>query len=80
MIYHVPNQKQFGLSNIGLYAGVADLTIIHNGTVYQVEVKEPNKGKQSPNQIKFQKHCQQSNIQYFIVTSLEEFKQLPFLT
>lgn len=74
MIYHVPNQKQMGLGAIGLYPGVADLTVIHNNRVFQFEVKEPGRGRQSENQKKFMQHCIDSGIPYFIVTSLEEFK------
>lgn len=74
MIYHVPNQKQMGLNNIGLYPGVADLTVIHNGRVYQVEIKEPGKGRQSDSQKKFEAHCRQSGIHYEVVTSLDQFQ------
>lgn len=79
MIYHVPNQMQKRLNNVGLYGGCADLTVIHDTRVYQVEVKEPQSGRQSDNQKKFEAHCKQSGIPYFIVTSLEEFKTLPFI-
>jgi hypothetical protein len=44
------------------------------GKMYLVEVKEPVKGKQSPNQEKFEKHCSQSGIPYLIVFSLSEFQ------
>lgn len=78
MIFHVPNQKQIGLNNIGLYPGVSDLVIIHNGNVFMIEVKEPEHGKQSENQKKFESHCIQSLISYAIVFSLEEFKNIIF--
>ena len=75
MIAHVPNQNQHNLIKIGVYPGFADLFVWHFGKLYLVEVKEPEKGKQSPNQIKFEKHCEQSGIPYLVVYSLEEFQK-----
>ncbi len=76
MIAHVPNQNQHHLVSIGVYPGFADLFVWHMGKLYLVEVKEPLKGKQSPNQVKFETHCSQSGIPYFIVFSLEDFKKI----
>lgn len=76
MIFHVPNQNQLALNSIGLYPGVSDLVVIHNRIPYMIEVKEPEKGKQSDNQKRFQSHCIHSGIEYHIVTSLDEFKEL----
>ena len=82
MIAHVPNQNQHHLVSIGVYPGFADLFVWHQvnfmggvGKLYLVEVKEPGKGKQSPNQVKFEKHCKQSGIPYSVVYSLEEFQK-----
>jgi hypothetical protein len=75
MIAHVPNQNQHHLVSIGVYPGFADLFVWHLCKLYLVEIKEPLKGKQSPNQVKFENHCSQSGIPYFIVFSLEEFKE-----
>ena len=77
LILHIPNEgKDNGkLVSVGLYPGAADLLIVANGITYFVEVKEPLKGKQSPNQSKFENHCNQSGITYCIVFSLEEFKK-----
>lgn len=78
LIFHVPNQKQMGLNNIGLYPGASDLVVVHNSKVLMIEVKEPSNGRQSDNQKKFQSHCLQSGIKYFIVFALDDFKRIIF--
>lgn len=78
LILHVPNQGQFKLINIGVYPGASDLIIVHNKKIYMIEVKEPDKGRQSDSQIKFEAHCLQSCIPYFIVYSLDDFKKIIF--
>lgn len=42
------------LAGIASYPGLADITAIHNGVVYQIEVKA-GKNKQSVNQQKFER-------------------------
>ncbi len=42
------------LAGIGVYPGIADITAIKDGTVYQIEVKA-GRGKQSPAQKEFQR-------------------------
>ena len=77
IIYHIPNEGKDNakLVKVGLYPGAADLVFTYRGRHYYCEVKEPERGKQSPNQIKFQKHVEQCGYVYFIVFSLDEFKQ-----
>lgn len=75
MIFHIPNQNQHKLVSIGVYPGAADLFVVHLGKCMFMEVKEPQKGKQSDSQIEFQNHCQEMNIPYFIVYSVEDFKK-----
>jgi hypothetical protein len=76
MIFHIPNQNQHKLTNIGVYGGVADLFVYHFGKLLFIEVKEPGKGKQRDTQIKFEKHCKDCGIDYYLVYSLEEFKAI----
>jgi hypothetical protein len=76
MIFHIPNQGQQRFISIGVYPGAADLFLHHKGKSIFVEVKEPQKGKQSENQEQFQEHCNQIGLIYEIVFSLEEFKEL----
>lgn len=75
LILHIPNQYQQKLTNIGVYPGAADILIIHNGSSYFFEVKTLQ-GKQSPAQIKFQAHATDAGANYFIVHSLDEFKDI----
>ena len=75
IILHIPHENQHRLSNLGVYAGCADLFISHKGLPLWVEVKTPT-GKQSPNQIKFQSHAVQCGMKYILIRSLEDFKEL----
>jgi hypothetical protein len=58
-------------------AGVSDLTIIHKGRVYLVELKLPT-GKQTANQKEFQRNVEIAGGSYFIITSLADLKTLIF--
>lgn len=74
MILHIPNEgKNNGkLVSIGLYPGVADLLIVApNGKSFFIEVKAQG-GNQSPNQKKFEKHCNQTGVNYWIVDNIED--------
>ena len=78
IIFSVPNgsnrsiQEAIMLKATGLLAGVSDLILVHNGKVIFVEVKQPNK-KQQPNQIDFEQRVIAHGLNYFVVTSLDEF-------
>ena len=74
IMYHVPNEgaNNGRLVPIGLYSGCADLVFTYKGEHYYCEVKDAT-GKQSPNQLKFQKHIEDCGHVYFVVRSLEEF-------
>ena len=87
MIFAVPNEsnqsRAMKLIQTGMYAGCADLVVIHNQddeynfptkTLF-IEVKTPT-GIQSPKQKLFEAHCKQINIPYHIVRSLDEFKAI----
>lgn len=75
-IYHIPNQNQQHLVSIGVKAGVPDLQIILPGPKFiYVEVKD-HKGVQSPKQKEFEAYCKEMGIPYYLVRSLDEFKDV----
>lgn len=74
-IFHVPNENQHKLTNIGVVSGVADLVLSFKGEVIFVEVKD-DKGRQSPKQLKFQEQVTQAGFNYAIVRSLIQFVDL----
>lgn len=53
------------LAGLGVFPGVADLTAIYKGKVYQIEVKVRG-GRQSPNQKKFQKEWEDHGGTYIL--------------
>ena len=63
----------------GMYVGVSDIIILHNTAsplrILFIEVKRKNK-RQRLSQINFQNHCIQMGLDYFIVTSIDEFKKI----
>jgi len=75
-ILHIPNEGKGNgkLVAVGLYPGASDLIFSFRGVIYFCEVKD-EKGTQKPNQKKFHKHIEQCGFEYFVVRSLEEFKQ-----
>lgn len=91
MIFSIPNEGRGAASSqliqTGLYPGCADLFISHDKgeevapyeswfpDVMFFEIKTMS-GKQSPKQKKFEAHCDQMDIPYYIVRSLDEFKQV----
>lgn len=75
LMFHVPNENQHRLKNIGVVSGVSDLVMIYKGELYFVEVKTPD-GVQSPKQKQFEQHVNDCHYTYVIVRSLDEFKRL----
>jgi len=83
MFFSVPNElmgkarTSAGLARMakfrkmGLRHGVADLVIIKKGRVFFLELKAP-KGKQSENQILFEKEAVWNNAFYSVAYSFEE--------
>ena len=53
------------LAGLGVFPGIPDLTAIHNGVVYQIEVKA-GKGKQSEVQKQFQQNWEQNGGRYIL--------------
>lgn len=60
---------------MGLLSGVSDLIAVLPGKVLFIELKLPN-GRQSKSQIDFEKRVTILGHQYFIIRSLDEFKEL----
>ena len=81
IIFSVPNgssrsiQEAMMLKATGLFAGVSDLILIHNGKVIFIEVKQPTK-KQQPIQLEFEQRVKAQGFEYFVVYSLEDFKAI----
>jgi len=81
LIFSVPNERAGGymamkdLLLTGLLSGVSDLIVILQGKVLFIEVKNAT-GKQSPNQIKFQKQVENLGFNYYLVRDLESFKNI----
>jgi hypothetical protein len=81
LIFAVPNGGSRNiieakkLKATGLMAGVSDLIVLKpNGETIFVEIKT-DIGIQSPVQINFQKKVEQLGFKYFLVRSLEDFKE-----
>jgi hypothetical protein len=80
VIFAVPNHgkaffEQLRKKYTGLLAGVSDLIVLLPNYPLFIEVKTP-KGIQSENQKKFQKDVENLGFEYFIVRTLDEFKEL----
>lgn len=55
--------------------GVPDIILVHNGIFIGLEVKRP-KGKQSDNQVEFQKGLERAGGKYYLVTSLDDVTKI----
>jgi hypothetical protein len=81
IIFSIPNERAGGYMAIkdllltGLLSGVSDLIVILKGKVLFIEVKNAT-GKQSDNQIKFQKQVENLGFPYYLVRDLENFKKI----
>jgi hypothetical protein len=76
IIFHVPNENQHRLTNIGVVSGMSDLVATYRGRMLFIEVKTPL-GKQSIKQQGIEKHVGEvSGAEYHVVRSLEDFKNL----
>jgi len=80
LIFSVPNdskdaKEQMRKKATGLYAGVSDLICIHFGKVLFIEVKT-DVGIQSPRQKDFQNIVENQGFKYYLIKSLEKFKEI----
>ena len=60
---------------VGLVAGVSDTIFLWNGDAHLIEFKTPT-GRQGPKQKEWQAKAEAQGFRYYIVRSLEDFKQL----
>lgn len=76
-IFSVPNEATWNNNNfkaLGVRKGVSDLVIVMEKVIF-IEMKDP-KGSQSDEQIDFEQVVKDLNHNYYVIRSLEEFKQL----
>jgi len=75
--FSVPNEASYQnkkFSNTGVLKGVSDLIVILPNRILFIEVKA--KTKQSEYQIKFETNVKKMGFEYYIVKSLEDFKNI----
>ena len=81
VIFSVPNgafvskREAMKLKATGLVAGVSDLIIIQPKRCIFIEVKL-EKGRQSQQQIEFEKKVKNLGFEYYLVRSLEDFQNI----
>lgn len=78
IMFSVPNESngsQQRKVNTGLLRGVSDTIIIHQGVCMFVEFKTLT-GVISPYQKQFKEKVENQGLKYYLIRSLEEFKQL----
>ena len=75
---NVTDANRSRLVKEGMLSGVADMQILlKGGKCIFVEVKTPAKSsRQSPNQKQFEKYVIEFGFEYYIVRSLDEFRDL----
>lgn len=79
LVFSVPNEATYRRRNyfhqLGMLSGVSDLILVFlNGVVF-IECKAP-RGRQSIEQINFQKRIEALGFKYFIVKELDEIKNI----
>ena len=80
VIYSVPNERKnkrelAGLIATGLMGGVSDLVVLLENRSLYIEVKDDT-NTQQPNQREFEAQITALGFKYYIVRSLEEFKNV----
>lgn len=65
----------WNLAGIGVYPGLSDISCLHNGKFYALELKAP-KGKPSPKQEEYLQRVNESGGVGRVIRSLEEVMQL----
>ncbi len=60
---------------IGQHKGLADLTAMKDGRVVYIEIKTAT-GRQSPEQIQFQRDCESHGVKYFLARSVQDVAPL----
>jgi hypothetical protein len=79
LVFSVPNEATYRRRNyfikLGMLSGVSDLILVFLNGVIFIECKAP-RGRQSVEQINFQKRIEALGFKYFIVRDLEEIKNI----
>lgn len=79
LMFSVPNEATYKrssyFSSLGMLNGVSDTIVMLPEKILFVEFKTP-KGKQRPEQEDFQRKVEGLGYSYYIIRSLEEFKEL----
>ena len=78
LIFSVANEATYlnkKFKNTGTMPGVSDLIVVTPNKTIFVELKT-EKGSQSENQIKFQKAIENLNHKYYLIRSIEQFKNI----
>jgi hypothetical protein len=80
LIFSIPNERNnaremAAMKATGLMKGAADLVVVMPNRVIFVEVKTAT-GQQSPAQKEFEKSVKALGFEYFLVRSLQEFRNL----
>lgn len=73
VVFAVPNQNQWKLTNIGVVAGVSDLIFLMPNRIFFIEIKTQT-GTQSDKQKSFEQKVKKLGFEYILVRSLEELK------
>lgn len=79
LVFSVPNEATYKRRNyfhqLGMLSGVSDLILVFLNGIIFIECKAP-KGRQSLEQINFQKRVEALGFKYFIVRELDEIKNI----
>lgn len=82
LLFHVPSggsrdgREAVKFQRMGVISGVSDLICLIGGCTF-IELKRPDgKGRQDPDQKKFQSAVARMNFCYYLINDLEEFKDL----
>ena len=81
LLFHVPNggsrnkREAAKFQIMGLYPGISDFIFLWGGMAFMIELKT-EKGRQSPEQFKWQVTMEAQGFEYYIVRSLEAFQVL----
>lgn len=79
LVFSVPNEATYRRRNyfhsLGMLSGVSDLILVFLNGILFIECKAP-KGRQSVEQINFQKRIEAIGFKYYIIRDLEELKDI----
>lgn len=79
LVFSVPNEATYKRRNyfhqLGMLSGVSDLILVFLNGIIFIECKAP-KGKQSIEQINFQKRVEALGFKYYIIRELDEIKEI----